>query len=248
MGKFKIGDKVRFIGDIKKHEQYDNDDNYICDFIKQHDSFTIGFYEGDSSTYYTLKENTFWLFNEDELELANNRYKVGDKVKVREDLDCCRFYGSYTFESFMEKYKGKITEIKVVWDNSYFLVGCGNCDFTDEMLEPVLDNLVLDNPVKEFTIDDLIDAPLGTKITIDNREEFVKTDNKNFEDAEYCLAISEEILENLTLSQEYSFIGYKITKVEIPEYKTIYVDNTKKKMTLKEIEEKLGYEIELVEE
>lgn len=105
------------------------------------------------------------------------KYKVGDKVKVREDLDCCRFYGSYTFESFMEKYKGKITEIKVVWDNSYFLVGCGNCDFTDEMLEPVLNNPVLEEPVKKFTIDDLINTPLGTKITFDNREVFLKLIN-----------------------------------------------------------------------
>lgn len=250
MGKLKIGDKVRFVGDIKKHEQYDNDDNYIGDFMKQHNSFTIGFYEeGDSSTYYTLKENTFWLFNEDELELANNRYKVGDKVKVREDLICGQTYNGELFARDMMDYKGKITEIEnIFYNGGYSLKNCDYWHFTDEMLEPVLDNLVLDNPVKEFTIDDLIDAPLGTKITIDNREEFVKIDNKNFEDAEYCLAISEEILENLTLSQEYSFIGYKITKVEIPEYKTVYVDNTKKKMTLKEIEEKLGYEIELVEE
>lgn len=246
MSKFKIGDKVRFIGDIKKHEQYDNEDNYIGDFIKKYPIMTIEYYTG---TFYKIKENPFWSFDENELELANNRYKVGDEVKLREDLICGEDYGIETFVDEMEKYKGKITQIKKVFsDGEYWLKDCNGWWFTDEMLEPVLENPILDNPIKEFTIDDLEDAPLGTKITIDNKKEFVKIDNKNFEDAEHCLSIGEEILENLTLNQEYSFIGYKITKVEIPEYKTVYVDNTKKKMTLKEIEEKLGYEIELVEE
>lgn len=246
MSKFKIGDKVRFIGDIKKHEQYDNNDNYIGDFIKQYDSFTIKNFTG---LYYELKENPFWSFDENELELVKTKYKIGDKVKVREDLICGVDYGIETFVDEMEKYKGKITQIKKVFsDGEYWLKDCNGWWFADEMLEPVLDNPILDNPIKEFTIDDLEDAPLGTKITIDNKKEFVKIDNKNFEDAEHCLSIGEEILNDLTLEEEYSFIGYKITKVEIPEYQTIYVDNTKKKMTLKEIEEKLGYEIELVEE
>lgn len=241
MSKFKIDDKVRFIGNIKKHEQYDDNDNYIGDFIKQYDSFTIKNFTG---LYYELKENPFWSFDENELELVNPKYKVGDKVKVREDLICDKDYGGELFAKDMMEYKGKITEIKnIFYNGEYTLVDCNYWAFTDEMLEPVLDNLI-----KEFTIDDLIDAPLGTKITFDNKKEFIKTNKLDFEDSDYCLTISEEILENLTLNQEYSFIGYKITKVEIPEYKTVYVDNTKKKMTLKEIEEKLGYEIELVEE
>ena len=178
-----------------------------------------------------------------------SKYKIGDKVKVREDLVTNELYEKEIFVDEMNIYKGKTTIIENVFENGeYRLVDCNYWAFTDEMLEPVLDNPVLDNLIKEFTIDDLIDTPLGTKITIDNRKEFVKIDNVNFEDAEHCISIGEEILENLTLSQEYSFVGYKITKVEIPEYKTIYVDNTKKKMTLKEIEKKLGYEVELVEE
>ena len=246
MSKFKIGDKVRFIGDIKKHEQYDNEDNYIGDFIKKYDSFTIKNFTG---IYYELKENPFWSFDENELELVKTKYKIGDKVKVREDLVTNELYEKEIFVDEMNIYKGKTTRIENVFENGeYTLVDCNYWAFTDEMLEPVLDNPVLDNLIKEFTIDDLIDAPLGTKITFDNKKEFIKTNKLDFEDSDYCLTISEEILENLTLNQEYSFIGYKITKVEIPEYKTVYVDNTKKKMTLKEIEEKLGYEIELVEE
>lgn len=246
MSKFKIGDKVRFIGDIKKHEQYDNDDNYIGDFVKQHDSFTIGNFK---RLYYELKENPFWSFNENELELVKTRYKVGDKVKVKEDLVANKLYGKDTFAIQMVKYKGMITQIEKIFDDKeYWLRDCEDWWFTDEMLEPVFNNTVLDNSVKEFTIDDLINAPLGTKITIDNKKEFVKIDNENFENKEYCLTIGESIMKDLTLGTTYPFMGVKITKVEIPEYKTVYVDNTKKKMTLKDIEEKLGYEIELVEE
>ena len=241
MSKFKIGDKVRFVGDIKRHEQYDDNDNYIGDFIKEYPVMTIEVYKCEA---YNVKENDFWSFDENELELVKAfkckpRYKLGDKVKVREDLICGETYGGELFAKDMMEYKGKITEIEnILYNGEYTLKDCDYWGFTDEMLEPV----------KEFTIEDLSNAPLGTKITIDNKKEFVKIDNVNFEDSEHCISIGEEILENLTLNQEYSFIGYKITKVEIPEYKTIYVDNTKKKMTLKEIEEKLGYEIELVEE
>ena len=246
MSKFKIGDKVRFIGDVKKHEQYDDNDNYIGDFIREYPVMTIGVYKCEA---YNVKENPFWSFDENELELVKTRYKVGDKVKVKEDLVANKLYGKDTFAIQMVKYKGMITQIEKIFDDKeYWLRDCEDWWFTDEMLEPVFNNSVSDNLVKEFTIDDLENAPLGTKIIVDNKKEFVKVDNKNFEDAEYCLSIGEEILENLTLSHEYSFVGYKITKIEIPEYKTIYVDNTKKKMTLKDIEEKLGYEIELVEE
>lgn len=144
MSKFKIGDKVRFIGDIKKHEQYDNYDNYIVDFINKYNVFTIQYYTGN---YYKIKENSFWSFKEDELELVKSKYKVGDKVKVREDLVFGKDYGTEIFVDGMEKYKGKITEIENIFENGeYTLVDCDYWAFTDEMLEPVLDNPV-DNTV-----------------------------------------------------------------------------------------------------
>src|SRR5699024_2048248 len=112
----------RFIGDIKKHEQYDDNDNYIRDFVKQHDSFTIKNFTG---LYYELKENPFWSFNENELELANNRYKVGDKVKVREDLIAGKDYGGELFAKDMMEYKGKITQIEKIFDDKeYWLRDC----------------------------------------------------------------------------------------------------------------------------
>lgn len=144
MSKFKIGDKVRFVGDIKKHEQYDNDDNYIGDFMKEHEVFTIEYYTG---TFYKIKENPFWSFNENELELVKSKYKFGDKVKVKEDLVADKWYGRDIFTEEMLKYKGMITQIEDIFENGkYTLKDCDYWSFTDEMLEPVLDNTV-DNTV-----------------------------------------------------------------------------------------------------
>lgn len=162
MSKFKIGDKVRFVGDIKKHEQHDNDDVYIGDFIKEYPVMTIEFYKCE---VYNVKENPFWSFDEDELELVETKYKVGDKVKVREDLVYGKDYGIEIFVDRMGKYKGKITEIENIFENGeYTLVDCDYWAFTDEMLEPVLDNPV-DNPVDNNIVDNIVDNTVDNTVS-----------------------------------------------------------------------------------
>ena len=64
------------------------------------------------------------------------KYKVGDKVKVREDLVAGKLYGSCVFNSQMYKYRGGVTTIKGVKDDYYYLDKC-NWSWTDEMLEDV---------------------------------------------------------------------------------------------------------------
>lgn len=39
------------------------------------------------------------------------RYKVGDKVRIRSDLQISRRYGSYMFASGMDHYKGSVVTI-----------------------------------------------------------------------------------------------------------------------------------------
>jgi len=66
-------------------------------------------------------------------------YKVGDKVRIRNDLEVYVRYGEWTFVYEMEKYKGKIatiTEIDSVGDISIDLDDGYNY-WPDEMLEPV---------------------------------------------------------------------------------------------------------------
>ena len=66
-----------------------------------------------------------------------SRFKVGDKVRVRKDLKSNEWYGRVTFTLKMKKYfEGMETTIEDVdCDGGYFLTGCEDYVFTDEMLE-----------------------------------------------------------------------------------------------------------------
>ena len=65
------------------------------------------------------------------------KYKVGDRVRIRDDLQANVRYDKIFFTSNMEKYKGQITTIAEIRKDYY----CMNIDdrnywWTDEMLEP----------------------------------------------------------------------------------------------------------------
>ena len=65
------------------------------------------------------------------------KYKVGDKVRVREDLEVGKKYGYYNVVEDMEKYKGKEFIINEVSRSYYRLKNENWYCWTDEMLEPV---------------------------------------------------------------------------------------------------------------
>lgn len=64
------------------------------------------------------------------------KYRVGDRVRVRSDLKACKQYGSNIATSSMEGLAGKIVTISRVGYAHYLVEGM-NCNWTDEMLEPV---------------------------------------------------------------------------------------------------------------
>lgn len=65
------------------------------------------------------------------------KYKVGDEVRVREDLEVGKDYGNYyVVVEDMKEYKGKEFIIHEVWRNCYRLKDIGYY-WTDEMLEPI---------------------------------------------------------------------------------------------------------------
>lgn len=64
------------------------------------------------------------------------KYKVGDKVRVRSDLQINRSYGAYAFVSEMSDYKGSVVAISEVYLTCYCIEeDKGIWKWTDEMFE-----------------------------------------------------------------------------------------------------------------
>lgn len=64
------------------------------------------------------------------------KYKVGDKVKVRSDLNYEKYSEGVPFTPEMDKFKGTVLEVRKIAGEFYEMVGIPYI-FTDEMLEPV---------------------------------------------------------------------------------------------------------------
>lgn len=64
------------------------------------------------------------------------KFKIGDSVRVRKDLEIGKEYGMQVVSSSLKEYAGKITIIESVESSAYLLRGCKGWLFTDEMLEP----------------------------------------------------------------------------------------------------------------
>lgn len=155
------------------------------------------------------------------------RFKVGDKVRVRKDLIAGKCYGedNLSFVDDMEKYKGKQFEIIKMSGCDYELDN-SNYYFNDDMLEPA------------FTTQDL---KVGDRITLRNG-------SSGIWDGYMIGALTyDEINEDLTNSGNLGS-SLDIVKVEKPKkYETIYEREKARKMTVKEISEALGYEVEVVD-
>lgn len=66
------------------------------------------------------------------------KYKVGNKVKVRENLEVDKKYGTEEFVEEMEEYRGKIVTIDTVNKDDYYIEEDKQTwSWTEEMLEDV---------------------------------------------------------------------------------------------------------------
>ena len=91
-------------------------------------------------------------------------YKVGDKVRVREDLKVGEIYGREIFAQHMSSFRGKTVEIDDVWNSGGYNLkeDDENWLFTDEMLEPIEDPLATkieernNKPVKMISDENLL--------------------------------------------------------------------------------------------
>lgn len=75
--------------------------------------------------------------------MSANKFKIGDKVRVRKGLVLDKYYGGVRCDSTMAKMGGRVLTINCV-KSSHYEVEENTFYWTDEMLEPVektLDNL-----------------------------------------------------------------------------------------------------------
>lgn len=77
------------------------------------------------------------------------KYKVGDMVRVRSDLEVFKEYGRQFFVPSMEWLKGEILTIEKTYDNGYAVKG-STYIITDEMLEQV-EELSAEEAIKSLT-------------------------------------------------------------------------------------------------
>lgn len=66
------------------------------------------------------------------------KYKVGDKIKIREDLVEGEWYGYEYFSKYMKKFLGKVCTISDINENTYVLEEDDESIkwyWTDEMIE-----------------------------------------------------------------------------------------------------------------
>lgn len=104
-----------------------------------------------------------------------NKFKVGDKVKLRDNLEVGEDYGEITFLRDMKKLQGKELTIDYISQQGNYILKEGRFYYSEEMLERVVDD------------SDLLEFALG-KLNM-TKEELRREYKKN--------KISEQDLENI---------------------------------------------------
>lgn len=113
------------------------------------------------------------------------KFKVGDKVRAKKDLEVDKEYGNLCFIDLMEEYKGKEFIIDKIWTNYYSLKGMGYC-WTDEMLEPVEEGEKNNMNIEELNLEyknkmDALMEEYKTKVKeLTEEEPFIKEGQRYF--------------------------------------------------------------------
>ena len=149
--KYKVGDKVRVREDLEVNKAYGEEV-----FVSQMTPFkgkevTISYI--DSYGYYRIKEDSKGLRWTDEMLSPVTRYKIGDKVIVREDLISGERYGKDVFTSTMVSFKGKVVTISKVIGFKYEIEEDDKTwNWTDEMFSgKVSEDFIPKEPISQST-------------------------------------------------------------------------------------------------
>lgn len=176
------------------------------------------------------------------------KYKVGDKVKIRSDLRVNKMYGGAVLVEDMVEYMGKTMTVKEVYKEAYSLEEDVKRRFwTDEMLE-----ISPKSMLEPCMVVKMRNGTLNMVIMVNDRGIFLITRNKEYlylksydDNLKYRWDVTDyDIVEiyglsynpqkSMDISTECRYLLWKRDEV--------------KKMTVAEIQEALGYKIEIVEE
>ena len=155
------------------------------------------------------------------------KYKVGDKVKVRDDLKVGNCYNFYTYCGDMVNFKGKTVTIKSVAYDFY--------------------RIEEDRQISCWT--DLMFEDVNTEAEVDKFRAFLEeVANLDADDYDKEYAMLKDIVDcgyNAHYKDEYD---YDEAVNGLCNFYRKFKPTEKKKMTKAEIEDALGYKIEIVEE
>jgi hypothetical protein len=234
MAKYKVGDKVKIRKDLvvgckygrvtyfdsMEEEVSANGDNVLTIVRTGTDSSDVTWYEFEG-LFFTYSEEMIEGLVEKK-EIKNMKYKIGDKVKIREDLVTRRAYGKNTYVDSMKK---------IAKDHDYILT---------------IANIVCN---KEYKMEEDGDMYYWTDEMIERLVE--PTDREKFEGCMRKLGRLNGDSDVWKSFDRLTYKDPNEDEKEFEEaLKTVadYLFDTKKKMTKAEIEAELGYKIEIVEE
>lgn len=149
-------------------------------------------------------------------------FKVGDKVKVREDLVCgIEYGGNYNVVNDMLEYSGKIMTISQITKYGYHLLEDGNFRYwSDEMLEQCIKNGIV--AIKHINTDGVI----SNNITYN----FISSIPVMVGDYVLCETQFGLALGVVTdCNSDYPATKYIISKVDLSSYQEILNKENKKK-------------------
>lgn len=149
MAKYKVGDKVRVRSDLKEDKWYSMEDDShsnvvtgsmaklrgeIVTIIKIED----GQYRIEGSSYVKWTDRMFEGLAEDAKPTSKYprpKFKIGDKVKLRQGLYEHKRYGGLTLLRDMKSNEGRVMTIKRVDDDGYYDLEESGYTYSEQMLE-----------------------------------------------------------------------------------------------------------------
>ena len=123
-------------------------------------------------------------------------FNVGDRVKIKEDLEYDEIYGGVYVTDTMLKYRGEVAEIAEVnsnFNDRYILKNCGIYWFHKDMLEPINDS---DDYISKGRDDSIFETETKEKTSLEKALELLNMTeeemNREYYKRKYT-ALAEEI-------------------------------------------------------